>query len=45
MFDKFALSHHLHAIKMFYLTGKGDFIQKLMDSFHKFLSQPKHQIH
>lgn len=45
MYDKFLLKKHLNAIKMFYLTGKGDFIQKLMDSLHNVLIQPKHMIH
>mgnify|MGYP001496473436 CR=1 FL=1 len=32
MFNKFDLKKHFNAIKMFYLTGKGDFIQALIDS-------------
>lgn len=32
MFNKFDLKKHFNAIKMFYLAGKGDFIQALIDS-------------
>jgi hypothetical protein len=32
MFNKFDLKRHFNAIKMFYLAGKGDFIQTLIDS-------------
>ena len=32
MFQQFNLREHLNAVKMFYLTGKGDFIQSLMES-------------
>ena len=32
MFDEFALKEHLNAMKMFFLIGKGDFIQNLMIS-------------
>lgn len=32
LFNKFDLKRHFHAIKMFYLAGKGDFIQALIDS-------------
>ncbi|TXI93528.1 MAG: hypothetical protein E6Q33_03190 [Neisseriales bacterium] len=42
--DKFLLRKHLNSIKMFYLIGQGDFIQKLMDSLHNMLMKPKHMI-
>ena len=45
MFQQFCLQDHLRAIKMFFLTGKGDFIQSLMESLKDELSRPKHQIH
>lgn len=32
LFNKFDLKKHFYAIKMFYLAGKGDFIQALIDS-------------
>lgn len=44
MFNKFDLKRHFQAIKMFYLAGKGDFIQTLIDSLREQLSKPKHQI-
>lgn len=44
LFNKFDLKKHFYAIKMFYLAGKGDFIQALIDSLKDELSKPKHQI-
>ena len=44
MFQQFNLQDHLGAIKMFFLTGKGDFIQSLMESNKEKLSEPRHQI-
>ena len=29
--NKFELQSHIYALKLFYLTGKGDFIQCLME--------------
>lgn len=45
--DKFCLSQHLNTVKMFFLVGKGDFLQSLleMDSFREELNKPKHLIH
>lgn len=44
MLKKFDLKRHFYAMKMFYLAGKGDFIQALIDSLKDELSKPKHQI-
>ena len=38
LFQQFNLQDHLGAIKMFFLTGKGDFIQSLMESNKEKLS-------
>ena len=44
LFEKFLLKEHLNAMKMFYLIGKGDFIQKLMDLLRPTFNQAKHLI-
>lgn len=44
LFSRFNLKRHFNAIKMFYLAGKGDFIQALIDSLKEILSKPRHTI-